>query len=96
MERLVLLGRAAMLEGKPAEALKAFEQAAAIQEEAGFAYITDPPAFWYPIERSVAEAKLLLGDQAGARAAIMRSLKLRQKDPAALAFLAQLESQAPR
>jgi tetratricopeptide (TPR) repeat protein len=91
LERLVLLGRASMLENKPADALQSFERAASIQEEAGFAYITDPPAFWYPIERNVAEVKFALGDQAGARAALIHSLKLRPKDPAALALAAKLQ-----
>ena len=94
LERNVLLGRAAMLEGKPADALKSFQAAAKIQEDGGFAYITDPPAFWYPLERSVAEAKLALGDQPGARAAIETSLKLRPRDPAALAMLAKLDQGA--
>ena len=91
LERLVLLGRVAMLDHKPAKALKMFRKAATIQEQAGFAYITDPPAFWYPLERSVAEAQLALGNPSGARDALKRSLKLRPKDPEALAMLARLE-----
>lgn len=96
LERLVLLGRAAMLDDKKLEALNAFERAAAIQEEAGFSYITDPPAFWYSIQRSVAEVRLALGDEAGARAALIRSLKLRPKDPVALALMTRLQKPLAR
>jgi tetratricopeptide (TPR) repeat protein len=92
IERLVLRGRAALLLNRPAEALECFEQASAIQEDEGFAAITDPPAFWYPVKRSVAEAKLALGDMSGARAALRQSLKLRPRDPAAMAMLAKLEA----
>jgi tetratricopeptide (TPR) repeat protein len=91
IEGLVLQGRAAMLEAKPADALARFEKAAALQEDKQFASITDPPAFWYPVRRSVAEAKLAMGDMAGARAALEASLKIRPKDPAALALLAKLD-----
>lgn len=94
LERLVLLGRAAALENKLAEALRVFEQAASIQEDAGFAYITDPPAFWYPIERDVGETKLRLGDEEGARLAVAQALKLRPRDPVALALMANLDSRS--
>ena len=92
IERLVLEGRAAMLEGQPADALASFEKAAALQESQQFANITDPPAFWYPVRRSVAEAKLAMGDKVGARAALEASLKIRPKDPAALTLLAKLDA----
>jgi hypothetical protein len=90
IERLVLEGRAALLQHRPAEALVKFEQAAAIQEEKLFASVTDPPSFWYPVRRSVAEAELAMGNTAAARAALQRSLALRPRDPAAQAMLDQL------
>jgi hypothetical protein len=90
IERLVLEGRAAMLRQKAADAAAKFEQAAAIQEEEAFASVTDPPSFWYPVRRSVAEAKIAMGDKAGARLELQRSLQLRPKDPVAQALLDRL------
>jgi tetratricopeptide (TPR) repeat protein len=84
--------RALLLLNRPAEALECFERASAIQEDEGFAAITDPPAFWYPVKRNVAEAKLALGDRPGARDALEQSLKLRPRDPVAMAMLAKLEA----
>jgi len=86
--RHVLEGRALMLAGKPAEAATAFAKAAEIEETKDFNQFTDPPAFWYPVRRDVAAAKLAAGDRPGAVAAAEASLKLRPKDPVALATLA--------
>jgi hypothetical protein len=82
--RDVLQGRAAMLAGKPADALPRFVAAAQVQETPEFSRVADPPAFWYPVRRSVAEAKLAMGDTAGALKEIDASLKLRPRDPEAL------------
>jgi hypothetical protein len=82
--RQVLQGRAAMLAGKPADALPHFQAAAAVQEAELFSRIADPPAFWYPVRRSVAEAKLAMGDAAGALQEAEASLKLRPRDPEAV------------
>jgi tetratricopeptide (TPR) repeat protein len=82
--RHVLQGRAAMLAGKPAEALPHFQAAAAAQETEPFSRVADPPAFWYPVRRSVAEARLAMGDAAGALREADASLKLRPRDPEAL------------
>jgi tetratricopeptide (TPR) repeat protein len=90
IERLVLEGRAAMLQHEAADAAAKFERAAAIQEEKAFASVTDPPSFWYPVRRSVAEAKIAMGDAAGARTELQRSLELRPKDPVAQAMLDRL------
>lgn len=92
IERAVLEGRAAMMTGKPAEALQKFEQAARVQEQGEFLAFADPPPFWYPVRRDVAAAKLALGDRRGARAELRRSLEIRKKDPEALAMLAKLEA----
>jgi hypothetical protein len=82
--RNVLLARAAMLAGKPAEALPHFLAAAEAQETPEFSRVADPPAFWYPVRRDVAEAKLAMGDAAGALKEVDSSLKLRPRDPEAL------------
>lgn len=90
--RLVLQGRAAMLENQPAEALKAFRQAAAIQEDARVNDFSDPPLWWYPVRRSVAEALLMSGDAAGALAEADASLKAHPLDPMTLAVRARAQA----
>lgn len=87
--RHVLEGRAAMLEGKPADAALAFTKAADIEETRDFNQFSDPPAFWYPVRRDVAAARLAAGDKAGAVREAEASLKLRPRDPAALELLAK-------
>lgn len=59
--RLVLEGRAAMLEDRPMVALTAFWRAAQLQERPSFGALMDPPIFWYPVRRDVAAALLRLG-----------------------------------
>ena len=90
--RSVLDGRAAMLDNRPRDAAKAFRRAAAWQEERDFADIADPPVWWYPVRRSVAEAVLAEGDAAGALREVNASLALRPNDPAALAVKARAEA----
>jgi tetratricopeptide (TPR) repeat protein len=93
--RHVLEGRAAMIEGKPADAATAFTAAADIEETRDFNQFSDPPAFWYPVRRDVAVAKLAAGDAPGAVAAAEASLKLRPRDPAALDTLAKAKAALP-
>ena len=88
--RAVLTGRAAMMEGRYADAAKAFTEAAVIEETEDFSVFSDPPAFWYPVRRDVAAALLAAGDREGARAAIEASIKLRPRDPAALELLERI------
>ncbi len=90
--RKVLTGRIAMIEGRFADAAKAFGEAADIEETRDFRYFSDPPAFWYPVRRDVAAALLAAGDAAGARLAASASLKLRPRDPVALALLERAEA----
>jgi tetratricopeptide (TPR) repeat protein len=93
--RLVLKGRAAMLAQKFKPAAKAFAKAASIEEGKAFTGLGDPPMFWYSPRRSEAEARLAAGDRAGARAAAQRALKVRPKDPVAVALLSKLDGAAP-
>ncbi len=86
---LVLRGRAAMLEHRPKAALVAFQQATDIEEQKFLADYADPPLWWYPVRRSVAEAKLEAGDAKGAMAEADRSLVRRPNDPMTLAVRAR-------
>jgi tetratricopeptide (TPR) repeat protein len=63
--RGVLEGRAAMLQGRWEQAANAFKDALAVQD-AYMAKSWDPPDWWYPVRRSIAEAELKAGriDQA--------------------------------
>ena len=66
--RKVLEGRAAMLQGRWAQAADAYGAAAKLQEAKFSDW--DPPAWWFPVRRSLAEAELRAGciDQAEADA----------------------------
>lgn len=90
--RKVLEGRIAMIERRFDDAAKAFTDAADIEETPDFRMFSDPPAFWYPVRRDVAAARLAAGDAAGARAAASASLKLRPRDPVAEALLERAEA----
>ena len=90
--RLVLLGRAAMLESRPAEALKAYRKATGYQDTKAFATISDPPAWWYPVRRSMAEALLAGGDAKGALREAATTLRQRPNDPMTLAIRARAEA----
>lgn len=89
--KAVLDGRAAMLEGRHGQAIAAFEAGARLQEQPAYSRAADPPLWWFPVRRQLAEAKLAAGDAAGAKAAAEATLKLRPKDPGALALLARLD-----
>ncbi|WP_344697146.1 hypothetical protein [Sphingomonas rosea] len=88
----VLDGRAAMIEGKPALAAAAFERGSLLQEDADYGYSGDPPAWWSPVRRFEAEARLAGGDLAGAKQSADKALKGRPLDPGSLAVLAAIES----
>jgi len=90
--KAVLEGRALMLENKPTEAAVAFRRGAELQEQAYYSKAADPPLWWFPVRRNVAEARLAAGDPAGARTEAEATLKVRPKDPGALALLAKLEA----
>jgi hypothetical protein len=86
--RDVLTGRAAMMEKRFGEAEAAFRAGAELQENSEFSAFSDPPAWYYPVRRDVAEALLAKGDIKGARGEAEATLAYRAKDPGALALLA--------
>lgn len=88
--RNVLAGRAAMMLKRPADAALAFQQAAEIQESKEFSSVSDPPAWYYPVRRDLAEALLASGDRKGAKAEASAALAYRVKDPGTEAFLRRL------
>jgi len=90
--KLVLTGRAAMIENKPAEALAAFKAAAKMQETKAFLSFSDPPAFWYPVRRDVAAALLALGKPKDALREADATLRNTPKEPVTLAIRAQAEA----
>lgn len=78
--RLVLEGRAAMLDRRWGDAVTAYRKAADLQdEEIGTG--GDPPAWWYPVRRSLAAALLADGRIAEADEEIHRTLLVRVGDP---------------
>lgn len=90
--RLVLEGRAAMLDNRPDRAAKAFGKAAAIEEAKPLAEWTDPPLWWYPVRRDLAAALLAQGKTQEALAQIDASLKHRPLDPVALATRSEIQA----
>ena len=92
--RNVLVGRAAMMDGRPADAAVAFAQAAEIEESDPFRPVADPPAWYYPVRRDLAAALSKQGDAIGARREIEAALRFRPKDPVAEAMLTKLEVQS--
>jgi tetratricopeptide (TPR) repeat protein len=88
--RLVLEGRAAMLENRPKVAAKAFRKAAEL-EETRFGDQTDPPVWWYAPRRDLALAMLASGDAKGAADEARAALSKRLRDPVTLAILSRAE-----
>jgi tetratricopeptide (TPR) repeat protein len=89
--RLVLLGRVAMLEKRWSDAEAAYRNAADIQE-AKLGTVTDPPAWWYPVRRSVAAALLAKGDPRAAAVEVEQALFRWPNDPMSLRILAEGET----
>jgi tetratricopeptide (TPR) repeat protein len=90
--RLVLIGRAAMLDHQPGMAIKAYHAAAKIEESSLFADQSDPPSWWYPVRRSLASALLAAGKPDEALAQANAALKRRPRDPVTLAIRADIET----
>jgi tetratricopeptide (TPR) repeat protein len=96
IERLVLEGRAAMIEQRPDDAVIAFRKAALLQENKDFLEISDPPAFWYMVRRDLGAALLAAGRPEQAIAEIDQSLKLMPRDAIALATRSAAEARLGR
>ena len=88
--RLVLVGRTALLEHRPKDAVRAFQVAAEHQEKVLFDR-NDPPAWWYPVRRSLAAAELAGGDSAEAAHQAKAVLAHTPDDPLTLWVLAGAE-----
>jgi hypothetical protein len=93
--RLVLTGRAAMMEQRWRDAETAYRTAAEIQE-ARLAWTADPPAWWYPVRRSLAAALLAEGRTEQAEVEASAAMKRWYYDPMALRILADCERKAGR
>lgn len=92
--RSVLAGRAAMLDHRPTDAAVAFEQAAEVQEGEEFSVLSDPPGWYYPVRRDLAEALLAAGNLEGARKEAQGALAYRAKEPRTLALMKRIEETA--
>lgn len=88
--RAVLTGRLEMMEGRYHNAASAFAEAALIEETEDFSRFSDPPAFWYPVRRDLAQALLSAGDEEGALREALATLDVRPRDPVAERIIAQL------
>jgi tetratricopeptide (TPR) repeat protein len=91
----VLEARIAMAEGDIKKATKLFDRAAKLQEKELNDWM-DPPAWWYPVRRSVAAAHLRAGDFAKAEAEAKKSLAVWKHDPLALWVLGKAQIGAGR
>jgi tetratricopeptide (TPR) repeat protein len=96
ISRLVLEGRAAMMERDPKRALSAFTAAAKMQEAKSFASFSDPPVFWYPVRRDMAEALFAMGKPQEAIAAADTALKAMPKEPGTMALRARISAALSR
>lgn len=90
--RFVLEGRAAMIEGHPLLAAKAFEKGAALDEKKMMAQLSDPPAWWYPVRRSYAAALLAAGKPKEALEQANIVLARRLNDPVTQSVRADAET----
>ena len=89
--RKVIEARIAMVDGRPGAAVRLYGEAANLQDSKLERYM-DPPAWWYPVRRSVAAAYLKAGDNGRAEAAALKSLSVWKHDPLALWVLAKAEA----
>ncbi len=90
VSRLVLDGRAAMLDRRPADAARIFAEAAQVQERS-LKTFTDPPLYWYPVRRSLAAADLAAGRPADAAREAQAVLARTPNDAMALLVLARAD-----
>ncbi len=91
--QLTLEGRAAMLEGRPNDAAKAYKAAAELQEaKLSAPFMNDPPQWWYPERRSLAAALLAAGKPGAAAKEASRGLHAWPLDPLSLKMKSQAEA----
>lgn len=88
--QLVALGRLAMLEKNWSNAEADYRKAAELQE-AKLGNMTDPPAWWYPLRRSVAAAMLARGNARAAKVELQQALTFWHDDPLSLRVLAECD-----
>lgn len=88
--QLVLLGRAAMIDHQPTLAIRHFAKATKIEESRRVTYYADPPAWWYPVRRSLAAALLEAGRPAEALVHVNAALKRRPLDPVSTGLRGQI------
>jgi tetratricopeptide (TPR) repeat protein len=93
--RLVLEGRAGMLSGDVDDAVRAFSEAADLQDDK-LRDLMDPPPWWYPVRRSLAAALLKQGRFPDAAAEARRSLAGWPNDALALRVLGEAERRSGR
>lgn len=79
--KLVLTGRAEMLDHRPELAARAYAAAARIEESKLFDDLSDPPPWWYPVRRSLAAALLAAHRPVDALREADAALKRRPLDP---------------
>jgi hypothetical protein len=79
-----------MMEGRTADAVRIFKEAAAAQDKADWG--TDPPPWWYPVRRSLAAAELKLGQAGEAAKDARASLKAWPQDGLALQVLSSADT----
>lgn len=94
MARLILDGRAAMLERRWAAAARSFDRAADLQARLGVD--GDPPFFWFNIRRAQAAALAEAGQLDEARTVAFGALKDWPNDAPTLAVLAEVHRRAGR
>ncbi len=87
---LVLTGRAEMIDQHPDRAIRAFARATKIEESKVVTYYADPPAWWYPVRRSLASALLMAGQPAKALVQADAALKRRPLDPVTTSLRANI------
>lgn len=86
--RHVLLARAAMMRGDLRKAASEYAKATKAEETEPLGKSADPPAWWFPVRRSLASVLLAQGDAAGALREVDAAMKRRPRDPVAHAIRA--------
>lgn len=87
--QLVLMGRAEMADNNPNRAFGYFARATRLEESRIVTYFADPPAWWYPVRRSMAAALFAAGRYDTALTQADAALKRRPNDPVATMLKAE-------